>query len=204
MSKRWLQEKKRDYYYKQAKRERYRSRAAYKLFQIQDKFGLMREGDAVVDLGAAPGGWSQAAAEIVGRQGIVVGVDLQSIEPMVGCEFIRGDMTQQRTVDELVRVLRSKGFEQAGVVVSDMSPNISGQYSRDQAQSVYLAGHALAFAKLVLKKGGSFLVKVFEGEDYPEYIQELKGHFSFVKPFSPPASRSSSSEIYVVCKNFYG
>lgn len=197
MSKRWLREHRSETYYRRAKKEGYRSRAAFKLLQINKKFRIFKSGQAVVDLGAAPGGWSQAAVEQVGPSGKVVGIDLDTIKPLDGAEFIKGDMTAVQTMEELMGLL-----DRADVIISDMSPNISGQYSIDQAKSVYLATSALEVAEKILKAGGHFIVKVFQGEDFPEFITKLKDRFDFVKVFSPPASRSQSSEVYVICKNY--
>lgn len=196
MSKRWYKEHKREHYYRRAKKEGYRSRAVYKLMNINDKFGLIRPGDRVLDLGAAPGGWSQAGLTLVGDRGKVVGVDLDHIAPLEGVVFIKGDMRDEQTVKE---VLKEMG--EADVVISDMSPNISGVYSVDQARSFELAMCAVDFSKRVLRPGGNMLTKVFEGEDFPTFLREIKGYFRLIKPFSPRASRSKSSEIYVVCKN---
>ena len=199
MGKKWLKEHKRDHYYKEAKKEGYRSRAAFKLQQINAKFRILKSGMRVLDLGAAPGGWSQVALEIVGDTGKVVGVDLDTIVPEPPALFIKGDMTKEATL-ELVK----EQFQQCDVVVSDMSPNITGNYSMDQARSIYLATAALGVVKELLKPGGSFVVKVFEGEDFQEFIDELRKNFQRVKRFSPPSSRSKSSEIYVICKGFKG
>ena len=203
MSKNWLKQHKRDHYYKEAKKQGYRSRAAFKLQQINDKFKLIKKGMTVLDLGAAPGGWSQVAVELVGEKGKVIGVDLEKVKPLepVNFIFIQGDMTKEKTKE---RVREHFQEDKCDTVISDMSPNITGNYSMDQARSVYLATAAMEVAIELLRPGGSFLVKVFEGEDFQEYIQELKKHFSMVKRFSPPSSRNKSSEIYVICKNFKG
>jgi 23S rRNA (uridine2552-2'-O)-methyltransferase len=200
VSKKWLKEHKRDHYYKQAKTQGYRSRAAFKLQQINDKFKLIKSGMKVLDLGAAPGGWSQVALELVGEKGTVVGVDLEMVRPMEGgYVFIQGDMTKEKT-----REMIKQHFQECDVVISDMSPNITGNYSMDQARSIYLSTAALNVAKELLRHGGSFLVKVFEGEDFLEYLAQLKQNFNRVKRFSPPSSRSASSELYVICKGFKG
>ena len=197
MSKQWLREHRKEAYYKKAKREGYRSRAAFKLFQINKKFRLMKEGQRVIDLGAAPGGWSQVALELVGSGGKVIGVDIDSITPMTGVDFIKGDMTAEETLDRI-----KEKMEVADVIISDLSPNISGHYSVDQAKSVYLAGMALKTAERLLRPGGKFVVKIFEGEDFPEFLQNLRKKFEFVKVYSPPATRQQSSEVYVVCKRY--
>jgi 23S rRNA (uridine2552-2'-O)-methyltransferase len=200
MSKRWLNERRNDFYYRKAKQLNYRSRASFKLHQIDERFGIFREGGSVVDLGAAPGGWLQIAKERVGPKGRVVGVDLQHIAPLEGVETIRGDLTRPETVKELMGLLGGK----ADAVISDMSPNISGQYSIDQARSVDLCHHALEFARRTLRPGGSLVMKVFEGDMLNDLLSEVRGSFASVRLHSPKASRSQSSEIYVVAKGFKG
>lgn len=200
MSKRWLNERRNDFYYRKAKQLNYRSRASFKLHQINEKFGIFKPGMSVVDLGAAPGGWLQIAKERVGPEGKVVGVDLQHIAPLEGVETIRGDMTKPETVEELMRLLDGK----ADVVISDMSPNISGQYSIDHARSVDLCTHALNFARQTLRPGGSLVMKIFEGDMINQFLAEVRRDFSAVRLHAPKASRSQSSEIYVVAKGFKG
>jgi 23S rRNA (uridine2552-2'-O)-methyltransferase len=200
MSKRWLKERKSDFYYKKAKQLNYRSRASFKLHQINEKFSIFKPGGAVVDLGAAPGGWLQIAKERVGPHGKVVGVDLQHILPLEGVETIKGDMTKPETVEELKRLLGG----QADTVISDMSPNISGSYSMDQARSVELCTHALNFARQTLKPGGTLVMKIFEGDMMNEFLAEVRKSFASVRLHAPKASRSSSSEIYIVAKGFKG
>ncbi|MCE5295494.1 MAG: RlmE family RNA methyltransferase [Euryarchaeota archaeon] len=202
MSKNWMQARRRDFYYRKAKQLEYRSRASFKLIQIDDKFHIFREGCIVVDLGAAPGGWLQVAAERVGDQGRVVGVDLQSIVPIEGemVETIRGDIRKQETVD---KVLYMTGGN-VDVVISDMSPNISGQYSMDHARSIELCEHAFNFAKKTLVPGGSLVMKIFEGDMMNDFLKTVKDRFEEVKLFGPRASRQSSSEIYAIAKGFKG
>ncbi len=198
MSKRWLTERRQEFYYRKAKQLNYRSRASFKLHQIDERFGIFREGASVVDLGAAPGGWLQIAKERVGPQGKVVGVDLQHILPLEGVTTIRGDMTKKETVDELKAILGGE----ADVVISDMSPNISGNYSIDHARSVDLCTHALQFARHTLRPGGSLVMKIFEGDMINQFLKEVRKDFSSVRLHAPKASRSSSSEIYIVAKGF--
>jgi len=195
MSKRWYREHKSEHYYKSAKKKGYRSRSAYKLQQINKRFSLISAGKTVVDLGAAPGGWSQVSLELVGEQGKVLGIDLDYISPIKGIVFIRGDMLSPIVVERVIGEIST-----ADVVISDMSPNISGIYTLDQARSFELAMCTLEFAIKVLRIGGRMVTKIFEGEDFNIFLSEAKKHFSFVKPYSPPASRNKSSEIYVVCK----
>ncbi|UCG69401.1 MAG: RlmE family RNA methyltransferase [Thermoplasmata archaeon] len=198
MSKRWVKERKRDGYYKQAKKAGYRSRSAYKLKQMNDRYNIISPRDTVIDLGAAPGGWLQVAKEIVGPKGMVVGVDIQKIEPLEGVTLLKGDMTRPETMDKL-RLLVTK----ADVVISDMSPNITGNYSMDHARSIGLAEKALETAVNLLKEEGNFLVKVFQGDLYDDYLDKIKSSFRFTKAHSPKASRKSSSEIYLIGKGFF-
>jgi 23S rRNA (uridine2552-2'-O)-methyltransferase len=195
---RWYAEKKHEHFYKQAKKDGFRARSAYKLKQIQNKFNLINKGDTVVDLGAAPGGWSQVAKGVVGDSGAVIGIDLLSIKPIDGITFLKGDMTKKSSLDEIVEILSSN---QADVVISDMSPDISGNYSVDQARSIYLSQQALLTCEILLKQGGNFVCKVFEGEDITELTDSIKLIFKDVRKYSPPASRKSSSEIYIIAKN---
>ena len=198
---RWYSEKKREHFYKQAKKSGYRARSSYKLLQIQKKFNVLKSNDVVVDLGAAPGGWSQVAKKIVGDNGVIVGVDLSYIRPIENIVFIKGDMTK---IDNLNKISDAINGKEVDVVLSDMSPNISGNYVLDQASSVYLARKALEAAESLLRKGGCFVCKVFEGQDFEELMADIKSRFSSVRNFSPSASRKSSSEVYIVAKNFKG
>jgi len=200
MSKRWLKERKNDFYYKKAKKLDYRSRASFKLMQIDDRFQVLPRGGAVADLGAAPGGWLQVAKERVGPQGKVVGVDLQRIEPLEGVATIQGDITRPETVERLKELLGGN----ADTILSDMSPNISGSYEMDHARSVELCTHALNFARQTLKEGGSLVMKIFEGDMMKDFLAEVRSSFATVKLHSPKASRSSSSEIYIIARGFRG
>jgi 23S rRNA (uridine2552-2'-O)-methyltransferase len=203
MGKNWYKEKKSEGFYKMAKREGYRARSAYKLIQIQEKFNVIHKNDTVVDLGAAPGGWSQVATEIVGDNGRVVGVDLAHVSGMPGATFIRGDLTKKETIDQIMGVLvKDPKGPHIDVVLSDMSPNLTGNYTMDQANSVYLCTFALDFAKKVLDAGGRFVIKIFEGEDYPSFVALLKECFTTVKAFAPIATRKQSSEIYLIATGF--
>jgi len=196
---RWYSEKKKEHFYKEAKRVGYRARSAFKLLQIQKRFNVLKHGDTVIDLGAAPGGWSQVAKEIVGSKGTVIGIDLSLIKPIKGITFLKGDMTKETSIKELIEVI---GEKKADVVLSDMSPDISGNYSIDHARSIFLSKQALETAKLALKPGGNFVCKVFSGEELDEFIKNVKALFKSVKRFSPVASRKSSSEEYIVSKQF--
>jgi 23S rRNA (uridine2552-2'-O)-methyltransferase len=199
MTKQWLKTHKHDSYYKKAKTEGYRSRSAYKLLQINNKFKVIHQGNVVLDLGAAPGGWSQAAAELVGKNGIVIGIDLDPIKKINNVIFLVGDITDPKIVDSINEHLNDKSID---IIISDAAPNISGNYSMDQARSVFLAESALDLAKQLLKANGNFVVKVFEGEDFPQFYSKLKILFRRSKKFSPKASRTRSSEIYVIGLGF--
>ena len=185
-----------DHYYNKSKQEGYRSRAAYKLKQLDREENLLHEGKSVVDLGAAPGGWLQVASEEVGETGTVVGVDLQRIKDVDGVETVRGDMTDEAT-KEKVRAIAGDAVD---VVVSDMAPNMTGEYSVDHARSVHLARQAFETALDVLDTGGDFAVKVFEGQDVDDLREEIEDEFQYVRTLRPDASRDSSSEIYLVAK----
>jgi 23S rRNA (uridine2552-2'-O)-methyltransferase len=184
-----------DEYYNRAKQEGYRSRAAYKLKQLDAEAGLISEGDTVVDLGAAPGGWLQVATELAGEGGTVVGVDLQRIEPIDGVETIRGDMTEAETQERI-----TDRIGEADVVVSDMAPNMTGEYSLDHARSVYLARTAFETALELLAPGGDFVAKVFEGPDTDDLRADIDDEFEYVRTIHPEASRDASSELYMVAK----
>lgn len=196
MPKAWIQERKKDYYYKKAKEEKYRSRAAYKLFQAVKTYQFMKNGDVVVDLGAAPGGWMQAARKIVGGKGFVLGVDLKHIEPFPqsNVRTIICDITEPESIQQILDMLP----EHADVVVSDASPNISGIWEVDHARQIDLAEKALQIALETLKPYGSFFVKVFQGDLLDDFIAKVKRHFEIVKVIKPKASRAKSSEIFVL------
>ncbi|MBC7086396.1 MAG: TRAM domain-containing protein [Methanomethylovorans sp.] len=187
----------RDIYYWRAKEEGYRSRAAFKLLQINQKFSIIKEGDTVVDLGAAPGGWLEVAKKLSG--GKVIGVDLQRISPIEGVETIKGDITSEATINKILKLV---GEEGADTVICDAAPNLSGSWNYDHGRSVDLAKSALQCAAKILKPGGNFTVKVFQGDLFKNYLDEVSNNFTYTKSFSPVASRSQSAEIYVVAKNF--
>ena len=198
MATRWYQEKKREHFYKEAKRVGYRSRSAFKLLQIQQKYHVISQGDIVIDLGASPGGWSQVALELVGTAGRVISIDISTMKPLEGSIFIHGDITDSLSLEKLRQALHGKN---ADVILSDMSPEISGNYSVDQARSIWLCEHAFRIAQALLKPKGHFVCKVFEGEDLIQFRKEVKQYFSLVKQHSPPASRKTSSEIYLIAKH---
>ncbi len=189
-----------DHYYNKAKQEGYRARSAYKLKQLDETAGLFGPGNTVVDLGAAPGGWLQVAAEAVGPGGTVVGVDRQRIRPLDrdNVETIRGDMTEAKTVERLREAIGERG---ADVVVSDMAPNMTGEYSLDHARSVHLARQAFDVACELLATGGDLAVKVFDGPDLDALRADLEDEFQYVRDVRPDASRDESSELYLVGKH---
>lgn len=197
---RWLDERRHEYYYKLAKKLDYRSRASFKLLQIDEKFNIMKEGDSVVDLGAAPGGWLQVEKEVVGETGKVIGVDLRPIKPLEGVETIQGDITDDNTMLLLLERFGGK----ADVVLSDMAPNIGGHYSTDHARSINLSMFALNICDRILKTKGKLVMKVFMGDMFDDLKKELDSRFTSVKIHSPDASRPTSSEIYVIAKGFRG
>jgi 23S rRNA (uridine2552-2'-O)-methyltransferase len=191
----WMREHVSDPYVKKAKAEGYRSRAAYKLLEIDRKDRLFAPGQLVVDLGAAPGSWSQVAASRVGARGQVVALDLLPLEPLPGVHFIQGDFREQAVFDALQLAL---GGSKADLVISDLAPNISGIGVSDQARAMHLAELALDFAQLWLKPGGSLLVKVFQGADFAEFLAAMRQAFAKVASRKPEASRGRSSEMYLL------
>lgn len=198
VTKAWRSEHRKDFYYRKAKREHYRSRASYKLKQLDFRFALIEPGDTVVDLGASPGGWSQIAVELAGEGSKILAVDIDRMAPIEGVSFIRGDMRDEAVVQRVLEMVP----EGADVVLSDMSPNISGNYSYDHARSVELCEHALSFAKKVLKPGGNFVAKMFSGDMGRVFTDEVRRRFDEMHTNHPKASRSSSSEVYVVGLGF--
>jgi 23S rRNA (uridine2552-2'-O)-methyltransferase len=199
LPKAWIQDRKRDYYYQKAKAENYRSRATYKLSQTALKYHFIRKGDVVVDLGAAPGGWIQAARKIVGKKGFVLGVDLKPIAPFPQ-EYVRtivADFTEPETLQQILDFLPRK----ADVVLSDASPNISGIWEVDHARQIDLAAQALKIALNILQPSGNFFVKVFEGDMLAGFVKEVGKHFDSVKVIKPKASRAKSSEMFLLAMN---
>jgi len=196
---RWYTEKKREHFYKEAKRVGYRARSAFKLQQIQKRFHILSKNDVVVDLGAAPGGWSQVTKEFVGENGTVIAADLSAMNPLECVQFIQCDLTKAETIEQIKGLMDRR---QADVVLSDMSPDISGSYSVDQARSAWLCECALGAAEQLLKPNGHFICKIFEGEDTKEFLEKVRQRFTNVKLFSPEASRKSSSEVYIIAKSY--
>lgn len=196
MPKAWLQDRKRDYYYKKAKEEKYRSRAAYKLLQAVKKYRFIKEGDVVLDLGAAPGGWVQAARNSVGSEGYVLGVDLKSVEPFEeeNVRTIIGDINDEETLHEILGFLP----READAVISDTSPNISGVWEVDHARQMGLSLRALEIALETLRPSGGFFVKVFQGDMLDDFTKKVKNHFQQVRVVKPEASRGRSSELFIL------
>jgi len=196
LTKAWIQNRKRDYYYKKAREEKYRSRASYKLFQAVNKYHFMKRGDVVVDMGAAPGGWMQVGKKIVGNRGYVLGVDLKRIEPFpqANVRTIVGDITEPEMLQQILDLLPRK----ADVVISDASPNISGIWEVDHARQIDLANQALKIALEVLGPSGNFFVKVFEGGMLGDFIRTVEKHFEAVRVIKPKASRAKSSELFLL------
>jgi 23S rRNA (uridine2552-2'-O)-methyltransferase len=200
-STRWLERQLNDPYVAEAKKQGYRSRAAFKLLQLDDKFNVLKEGARVVDLGAAPGGWCQVAVDRVGERGKVIGIDLLPMDPIPGADLIQMDFMSEEAPDLLKRVLEG-GL--ANVVLSDMAASSTGHSQTDHIKIMALAETAYDFAKDVLAEGGAFICKVLQGGATGELLKLLKRDFAEVKHVKPPASRSDSAEIYVVALGFRG
>jgi len=197
----WLAEHFNDEFVKRARKEGYRSRAVYKLQEIDARDRLLKPGMTVVDLGAAPGAWSQYLVERVGRTGRVIALDILPMEALPGVEVLQGDFTEEATLKALLDAL---GGRPVDLVISDMSPNISGVDSADKARAMYLSELALDFAAQVLKPGGAFLMKVFQGSGFSELYKVIQGKFTRVVSRKPKASRARSAEIYVLATGFRG
>lgn len=200
-SSRWLEEHVNDPYVKQAQVDGYRARAAYKLLELNEKDKLIRPGMLVVDLGSAPGSWSQIAGRLVGVKGRVIASDILPMDSLENVDFIQGDFTEEAVFNQIMDLL---GGARADLVISDMAPNISGVDAVDQAASMYLVELALDMACQVLKPKGNYVAKVFHGEGYDDYVKEVRQHFEKVVIRKPNASRPRSREVYVVGKEFKG
>jgi len=195
----WLQEHFKDQYVQQSQKEGYRSRAAYKLLQIQEKDKLIKPGMSVVDLGSAPGGWSQVARQFVGSKGKVIALDILPMDQLAHVDFIQGDFQEDSVLEELLKVVNNKPVD---LVISDMAPNVTGVKAVDQPKSMYLLELAVDLADQVLKPNGSLLMKVFQGEGFQELMAELRQRYQKVITRKPDASRSRSSEVYLLAKGF--
>jgi 23S rRNA (uridine2552-2'-O)-methyltransferase len=201
MSKKFNEERKTETYYKKAKKENYRSRASYKLLQLNKKFKVIRKGDQVVDFGAAPGGWSQVALEAIGEKGLVIGVDLQRIKPFEDTDnfiALKGDFTSKETMKRVVEILDGS----ADVILSDASPQLTGIKDVDQARSLLLVESVLDAGEKILKDNGVMLMKIFQGENFPRLLKDFKKRFKTVKTTKPPSSRKKSVEMYIFAKNY--
>ena len=194
-SRRWMHEHLSDEFVKKAQKEGYRSRAVYKLLEIIEKNKIIQNGDIVLDLGAAPGGWSQVAAKFVGSSGKVIASDILPIDEINGVDFLQGDFTQQSVYDNLLKMTDGS---KVNVVLSDLAPNMSGQLSVDQPKSMYLADLAIDMATKTLEINGSFIVKVFQGDGFDDYLQNARKTFKKVSIIKPKASRPRSKEVYLL------
>jgi 23S rRNA (uridine2552-2'-O)-methyltransferase len=198
-SNQWLQEHFNDEYVKLAQARGYRSRAIFKLIEIQEKDKIIKPGMNIIDLGAAPGGWSQYVRQIIGKQDKIIALDILEMEPLEGVDFIQGDFREESALNQLYEVLDG---EVINVVLSDMAPNLSGNKDADQARAIYLGELALDTAVNVLSKGGTFLVKMFQGVGFDAYHQQIKNSFSSVVIRKPKASRPRSTEVYILARGF--
>ena len=198
-SARWLKEHFNDPYVKRAQQEGYRSRAAYKLLEIQTKDKLFKPGMVVVDLGAAPGGWSQVVARLVAPGGRIVALDILAMDALPDVEFIQGDFREEAILQELLKKLEGRPVDR---VISDMAPNMSGMAGIDQPRIMYLAELALELCQRVLRPGGALLIKLFQGEGFEEYVRTLRQAFKRVVVRKPPASKARSAEVYLVAKDY--
>ncbi|MGS2718134.1 23S rRNA (uridine(2552)-2'-O)-methyltransferase RlmE [Eionea flava] len=200
-SKGWLDEHFKDKYVQQSQQDGYRSRASYKLLELNKKDRLIKKNMTIIDLGAAPGGWSQVAAELVGDNGTVVASDILPMDGIAGVDFVQGDFTEASVFEEIMQVMQ--GFK-ADLVISDMAPNMSGMADVDQPRAMYLVELALDMAVHTLSDGGAFVAKVFQGEGFDELLAQTRTHFSRVVTRKPDASRARSREVYWVATGFKG
>jgi 23S rRNA (uridine2552-2'-O)-methyltransferase len=200
-SKKWMDAHVSDPYVKKAQADGYRSRASYKLIEINEKDKLFHAGSVVMDLGAAPGGWSQVIAPLIGESGHLIASDILPMDSIIGAHFIQGDFTEESVYNEILAALNDQKVD---VVVSDMAPNLSGVKTTDQYSSIYLVELALDMARNVLKPNGNFCAKVFQGVGYEAYVKEVRQSFNKVVIRKPAASRPKSREVYVMGKGFKG
>jgi 23S rRNA (uridine2552-2'-O)-methyltransferase len=200
-SRAWLKEHHDDIFVQRAQKEGYRSRAVYKLMEINDKDQILRRGMSVLDLGSAPGGWSQVAAKLVGEAGRVVASDILLMDALPDVVFVQGDFTEQETYDRIVASLNDKPLD---VVLSDMAPNMSGMPEVDQPRSMYLVELATELAERALAPGGAFITKVFQGEGFEPWFRQIRDRFDRVTTRKPVASRPRSREVYIVASGFKG
>jgi 23S rRNA (uridine2552-2'-O)-methyltransferase len=198
-SQKWLKEHFSDPYVKKSQEDGYRSRAAYKLLELNQKHRLLKPGMRVVDLGAAPGGWAQVAAELIGSKGELWALDRLPMDPLPGVTFIEGDFTEEAILEQLLACIPSGGVD---LVISDMAPNLSGNKHIDQPRAMHLIELAFDLAERILKQRGDFLFKIFHGEGLEQFVQMLKTRFKVVKWCKPDASRARSSEVYILARGF--
>ncbi len=194
-SKRWLKEHFDDHYVQKAQKQGLRSRAVFKLEEMQQKDKLIKPGMTVVDLGAAPGGWSQLASDLVGSNGQVIACDILEMDPIAGVDFLQGDFREESVLNALLNRIDGNNVD---IVLSDMAPNMSGNNAADQARSMYLCELALDMCHQVLKPGGNFAIKVFQGEGFDEFLTALRQNFTTIKTRKPDSSRARSREVYLV------
>lgn len=197
----WLQRHVNDPYVKQAQKDGYRSRASYKLLEVQEKYKLIRPGMSVVDLGAAPGGWSQVTSRLIGGQGRLIASDILEMDSIPDVNFIQGDFTQDEV---LARILEAVGNSQVDLVISDMAPNMSGTPEVDMPKAMFLCELALDLAARILKPGGNFVIKVFQGEGFDAYVKDARQKFDKVQMIKPDSSRGSSREQYMLAWGYRG
>jgi 23S rRNA (uridine2552-2'-O)-methyltransferase len=197
----WLQRHVNDPYVKQAQKDGYRSRASYKLLEIQEKYKLIRPGMSVVDLGAAPGGWSQVTSRLIGGQGRLIASDILEMDSIPDVTFIQGDFTQDEV---LAQILEAVGNSQVDLVISDMAPNMSGTPEVDMPKAMFLCELALDLAGRILKPGGNFVIKVFQGEGFDAYVKDARQKFDKVQMIKPDSSRGSSREQYMLAWGYRG
>jgi len=200
-SKAWLKEHESDEYVQRSRKDGYRSRASYKLLEIDESAGLLRPGMTVVDLGAAPGGWSQIAIAKVGERGRVIASDILEMDTITDVDFVQGDFTDDVVFDAILKTLDDRPVD---LVISDMAPNMSGMKAVDQPRAMYLVELAVDFARQVLRKDGVFLAKVFQGEGFDALVRDLRADFNSVAIKKPDASRARSSEVYCLARGFRG
>jgi len=198
---RWLDEHFNDQYVKKSQQDGYRSRASYKLLELQGKDKLFKPGMAVLDLGSAPGGWSQVAVELVGKKGRVVASDILPMEPIEGVDFVQGDFTELEVYEQIIGVLADNKVD---LVISDMAPNMSGVSAIDQPKAMYLVELSVDMAEQILSPGGSLIAKVFHGDGFDELLKAVRSKFNKVQIRKPDASRARSKEQYLVARGFKG
>ncbi|MEJ5060663.1 MULTISPECIES: 23S rRNA (uridine(2552)-2'-O)-methyltransferase RlmE [unclassified Pseudomonas] len=197
----WLKRHVNDPYVKQAQKDGYRSRASYKLLEIQEKYKLIRPGMSVVDLGAAPGGWSQVTSRLIGGQGRLIASDILEMDSIPDVTFIHGDFTQDEV---LARILEAVGNSQVDLVISDMAPNMSGTPEVDMPKAMFLCELALDLAERILKPGGNFVIKIFQGEGFDVYLKDARKKFDKIQMIKPDSSRGSSREQYMLAWGYRG